>query len=188
MLKRKIATATVVICLMGLARAATAQNSSDQFRPFNGLFADLFDDGSQPQQPQHQVQNNYNNNSAGTVQMHRVPTRAPRAASRRGPSASPPPPAASITTTRTLPAPPATSAPRPRSSATGNNYSFQYDDGTAPVSPALNPPSPSTVAGRRRGNIVPGPPGACRLAAARAAEDLPPVAVRRHGPDNAVPG
>src|SRR5271166_4787610 len=78
MLKR-IATATVVICLVGLARLAMAQNSSDQFRPFNGLFADLFDDGSQPKRPQPPAQNNTTNNynSSSTAQLQRTPTRAP---------------------------------------------------------------------------------------------------------------
>ncbi len=144
MFKRKIATATVVMCLMGLATAARAQNSSDQFRPFNGLFANLFDDGSQTQQPQHQVQNNYYNNSAGTVQIHRVPTRAP--APQVDADQGIAPSAGGVDSySGTLPAPPATSAPRPRSPATGSNYAFQYDDGAAPVSPALNPPSPSPV-------------------------------------------
>ena len=80
MLNKKFATAAVVLCLMGLARTAMAQNSSDQpFRPFNGLFANLFDDGTQPPPPkQHQVQNSStdNYNSMGTAQMQRVPTRA----------------------------------------------------------------------------------------------------------------
>ncbi len=182
MFKRKIATATVVMCLMGLARVATAQNSSDQFRPFNGLFANLFDDGSQPQQSQHQVQknynDNYNNNSTGTTQIHRVPTRAADSRSSTRTSPSPHRPAASNTNNATLPAPPAVSAARPRSPATGNNYSFQYDDGSSPVSPALDPPPPSTAVGGDAAisSTVAGGPD--RFAAARATEGFPPVAVR----------
>ena len=145
MLKRKIATATVVICLMGLAGVAMAQNSSDQFRPFNGLFANLFDDGSK-QQPQSQAQNNYN--SAGTAELHRVPTRAPQPAPQLD-ADQPTAPSAGDADRHSpaLSAPPVSSATGPRSPATGNNYSFQYDDDTPPAALALNPPSPSTSAG-----------------------------------------
>ncbi len=113
-----------------------AQNSSDQFRPFNGLFADLFDDGSQSQRPQRPAQNNSTNNynSAGTAQLQRTPTRA-------APLQPAPQPDAD------LPGPSATSAMRSRSSATGSNYSFQYDDGISPSGPALNPPSLSAPPG-----------------------------------------
>jgi uncharacterized repeat protein (TIGR01451 family) len=147
MLKRKIVSATVVICLMGLARMAMAQNNSDQFRPFNGFFANMFGDDSPPQQPQHQVQNNSTNNynSTGTTQLQRVPTRAPQPAPQV--YADPPPvptPNGVDNYNSSLPAPPVTSAAPSRSSATGNNFSFHYEDGTLPSGPALNPPPPST--------------------------------------------
>src|SRR5271157_1030351 len=120
MLKR-IATATVVICLVGLARLGVAQSSSDQFRPFNGLFADLFDDGSQPQRPQRPVQNNptYNYNSPATTQLQRTPTRASQ------PQLAPQPDSDLLSH-------PDPAATRSRHSITGSNYSFQYDDGSSP--------------------------------------------------------
>ena len=46
-----------------------------------------------------------------------------------------------------LPSRPATSAAETGSSATAKNYSFQYDDGTLPSGPALNPPPPSSSPG-----------------------------------------
>ena len=46
-----------------------------------------------------------------------------------------------------LPSRPATSAAGTGSSATAKNYSFQYDDGTLPSGPALNPPPPSSSPG-----------------------------------------
>jgi hypothetical protein len=66
MLRREAAKAIVAIGLLVLARPAIAQqNGQDQFRPFNGFFADIFGDGSHPQpqsqtQPQRQVQHYYN--------------------------------------------------------------------------------------------------------------------------------
>ncbi len=150
MLKKRIATTTVVICLMGLARTATAQNSSDQFRPFNGFFANLFDDGSQPQpQPQpHQVQHDFTNNYniPGATQMQRVPTRAPAPQADADLPTSPS--VSGLNGSHTiLPSRPATSAAGTGSSATAKNYSFQYDDGTLPSGPALNPPPPSSSPG-----------------------------------------
>ena len=133
MLKRNTVTAAMVICLMGLARLAMAQNSSDQFRPFNGFFADLFDDGSQPQRPPRPVQNSSTNNynTAPTATLQRTPTRAP-------------PPLPEPPSDTGLPSRPASSS---RSSATGNNYSFQFDDGSSTGGPALDPPSPSASLG-----------------------------------------
>ncbi|MEI8372967.1 MAG: hypothetical protein WCJ35_09070 [Planctomycetota bacterium] len=156
MLKRKIATTVVVICLMGLARVAMAENSSDQFRPFNGLFADLFEDGNKSQ-PQRPVQNHQNSNSPRMTQPQRVPTRAqPQAAPKVALQPTPQldagqPTAASASgidrNSDALPSLPSTSDVRPRSSATSNNYSFQYDDSSSPIGPAMNPPSPSTSVG-----------------------------------------
>src|SRR6516162_1723715 len=55
--------ATIVICLLGLARIASADDdSATKFRPFNGLFADLFTDDAKPQPPQHKLQHSYNPN------------------------------------------------------------------------------------------------------------------------------
>jgi uncharacterized repeat protein (TIGR01451 family) len=143
MLKRRIATATFAICLIGLARIATAQNNSDQFRPFNGLFANLFDNGNQSPR---QTPDNYNRNSTGMAQPHRVPTRAQQPASQSdaGPPAAP---TASVVDNynTALPAPPTAPAAGPRSSATGNN--FQYDDSSALVGPAINPPSSTGLGG-----------------------------------------
>ena len=149
MLNRRIAAATVVICLMGLARMATAQNSSDQFRPFNGLFANLFDDGSPPQ-PQRQVQNNFNYNSAGTAQPHAVPTRAPQPqpAPQQDADRLVPPMGGNLDNNNaSVSGRPVSSPTGSRSPATGNNYSFQYDDGSAPIGPALNPPPPNSAVG-----------------------------------------
>jgi uncharacterized repeat protein (TIGR01451 family) len=132
MLKKRIATATVLICLLGLARLAMAQDNSNQFRPFNGLFADLFDDGSHPQRPQQPAQssstNNYN--SAGTAKLQRTPTRAPAPSMASQPDGD-------------ILGPPPASTQRSRSSATGSNFSFQYDDGASASGPALLPPAPS---------------------------------------------
>ena len=152
MLKKRIATATVVIGLMGLARLAMAQqNSSDQFRPFNGLFANMFDDGSSSQQPPRPAPNNFNDNATGTPQTHRVPTRAnPPAAPQPQLDADPPadPPAGGVDNYNTaLPIRPAASVTQPQSPATSKNYSFQYDDGAPASGPALNPPSPNAGAG-----------------------------------------
>ena len=139
-------------------------------------------------QPQRQVQNNYNYNSTGTrsrIECRRGPPQ-PDAATRRGPARTRRP-AASITTTRPCRPlrllPPRGRGVRPRATTTPSNMTMLR---------AQRPCAESAVAkhfgGRRRGTIVHGPRGACRLAAARAAEGLPPVAVRRHGPDNTVRG
>ena len=196
MLKRKIATATVVICLMGLARMATAQNSSDEFRPFNGFFADMFDDGSaaeaetgaaaEPTQPITTARRRRNCNARRRGPRNcKLPPQRPDA----GLPIPPPPPSGVDNYHCTLAGRrPQRSGRRPRSSATGNNYSFQYDDATLPSGPALSPPSPSTLPGGDAATIVHGPRGACRLAAARATEGLPPLALRRHGPGHAALG
>ncbi len=151
MLNRKIASAAIVIGLMGLARLATAQNSQDEFRPFNGLFADLFDDGSQPKPKQvPPPAATYNYSGPATTQLQRTPTRAPQQPappSDPGLPIPPPPSSGATRSTAPLPAPPTTSSPRVRTSATGNNYSFQYDDAPLPSGPALSPPSPSTSLG-----------------------------------------
>ncbi len=154
MLKRKIATTVVVICLMGLAGVAMAESGSDQFRPFNGLFADLFEDGNKPQPP---VQNHQTYNSPRTPQPQRFPTRArpqvaPKAATQPMPQLDAGQPTASSASGidrngDVLPSRPVTSDRRPRSSATSNSYSFQYDDASSPIGPAVNPPSPSTSVG-----------------------------------------
>ncbi len=140
MLKRRIATATVVICLMGLARLAMAQNSSDQqFRPFNGLFANMFDDGSQLPPPQHQMQHNYDYDSSGTAQPQRVPTRATKP--QPAPQLDADLPAAPVVDNYKTELP-----PRPvtlRSPVTGNNYSFQYDGASPAGGPAPIPPPPN---------------------------------------------
>ncbi len=66
----------------------------------------------------------------------------------RHPSSTPPPTASSVDRyNATLPAPPDTYPARPQSSVTGKNYSFQYDDHSPGGGPALNPPSPNSVAG-----------------------------------------
>jgi len=154
MLKRKIATIAVVICLVSLARVAMAQNNSDQFRPFNGLFADLFDDDSKPQRP---VQNRQTYNSPGTAQPQRAPTRArPQAAPKVAPQPTqqvnakqPNDPLASGVdrNSAALPDRPVTTNKQPQSSATGNNYSFQYDDASTPIGPAVTPSSPNSSVG-----------------------------------------
>ena len=137
-----------------------AQNNSDQFRPFNGFFAGLFDDGSPT--PQQQVHNNPDYNSLGTPQPHMVPTRAPQ-----------PQPAAQLNNAPSV-APPvggvdnynggSTTRPVPSNivspgSATGRNYSFQYDDGTVPSGPALSPPPSGAGAGGDT-TTSPAPPAA----------------------------
>ena len=135
---------------MGLASAAMAQNSSDQFRPFNGLFAGLFDDGNPPQQSQRQAPSYSNNDPMGTTQIHRVPTLAPQPQPAPQLDADQPiaPSAASVQNYNgILQAPPVASALRPQSSATGSNYSFQYDNGSSAGSPALDPPSASIAVG-----------------------------------------
>ncbi len=141
MFKRRISTALAVICLMGLARLAMAQSNSDQFRPFNGFFAGLFDDGSPT--PQRQVQNNSDYNSMGTPQPHMVPTRAPQpqpaAQLNNAPSVAPPVDGVDNYNSRSSTRPVTSNIGSP-GSATGRNYSFQYDDGTAPSGPALSPP------------------------------------------------
>ncbi len=149
MLNRKIASAAIVIGLMVLARLAMAQNNQDQFRPFNGLFADLFDDGSSNQPKPKQVPppaatNTYS--GPATTQLQRTPTRAPQPAPPADPGLPipPPPPSGAASSTAPLPAPPTTSSPRARTSATAKNYSFQYEDSPPPSGPALGPPSPGT--------------------------------------------
>src|SRR5208283_4261352 len=115
MLKNRIVTASIAIGLMGLARLATAQNNSDQFRPFGGFFADLLDDGSTPPKPK-QVSppgpsNGYN--AAATAQLQRTPTRAPlpQPASQPDPGLPIGPPPSSVDNyTPALSAPPATSS------------------------------------------------------------------------------
>ncbi|MGA2253570.1 MAG: hypothetical protein ABSG53_02825 [Thermoguttaceae bacterium] len=168
MLRTRIATVTAAICLMCLARLAMAQNSSDQFRPFNGFFANLFDDGSQPQQPQRQAQNSNDLNSPGTSQLHRVPTRAPQPQPAPQLDAAPPAVPSVIGVDNynaALPPPPVTSNARSQSSTTGNNYSFQYNDNSSAIGPALNPPSPSTSVGRDAvtSSTVPTAPGSLPL-------------------------
>ena len=201
MLRKRIATAAVVMCLVGLVRSATAQNNTEPFRPFNGLFANLFDDGSSPQQQQQQQQRQYptprNYKTVGTAQSNQVPTRAnpqdaPQAQSTQAQSTvDPSVPVAGGAVDNYNSAPPVRppmSITRPQSSTTGKNYSFQYEglpqsQRTCPGSaPAALPAEQRR--GRRRGDSSRGSRGlrrTCRLAAARATEDLPPVAVRRDG-------
>ena len=148
MTSKRTVSLTFVICLLGATRLAMAQNSSNEFRPFNGFFADLFDDGSQTRQPQRPAQGNSDYNAMGTPQPHRVPTRAPQP--QPAPQLDPPPAftptiRGSDTNTPAVPSRPAAANTRSPSSATGNNYSFQYDDGTAPTGPALNSPSASNA-------------------------------------------
>ena len=100
--------------------------------------------------PSGRRQNNYNDNSTGTAADASSADAGPAAAAAPQLDADPPaaPPASGVDNYNTaLPAPPAASATRPQSSATGKNYSFQYDDGSSASGPALNPPSPSTAAG-----------------------------------------
>jgi uncharacterized repeat protein (TIGR01451 family) len=165
MLKSKIATATFVICLMGLARLATAQNSSDEFRPFNGFFADfLGDDQPKPKpKPAPQPATVYDYNSTGTTQLQRAPIRASQPAPQPDPGLPIGPPPSSVDNYNPpLPAPP--SSTRPRNSATGNNYSFQYDDATLPSGPALSPPTSSSLNGSAAiSSAVPAAPGGLPL-------------------------
>jgi len=131
-----------------LADLAIAQSNSEQFRPFNGFFADLFGDGSPSQQSQRQVQNNYGTTTM--PQSNRVPTRAPQlqpAVPSDGTVPAAPTASRIDNYNAPLPPPPATSATRRLSTVTGKNNSFQYDDGSSPVGPALNPPPSIASAG-----------------------------------------
>ena len=194
MLRRRIATATAAICLMGLARLAIAQNNSDDFRPFNGFFAGLFDDGSQPQPPrqkQQPVQSNSDYNALGTPQPHRIPTRAPQPQpASQGDAAPPIAPMAGggDNSNPALPGHTISSNTRSPGSATGNNYTFQYDDGSAPMVPALESASGKQFGGRGCGNFGYGPHNVGRHGAARTVEGLPPIAVWGHGADDTFHG
>jgi uncharacterized repeat protein (TIGR01451 family) len=150
MLQKKLATATIAILLAGVARLAIAQENSGQFRPFNGFFADLFDDSTQSQPPKRQVQHGYSDNRALSWpgQAQRTPTRAQPHEAARSPLATDPPvapPAAVIENDDTM-LPRSTAGPiaKPRSSSTGADYSLQADDGLAPVGPSLKASAPST--------------------------------------------
>jgi len=146
MLRIRIVAVSAVICLMGPASLAMAQNSSDQFRPFNGFFANLFGDGSPSQQPQRPAPNSYD--SSTTSQNYRVPTRAPQPQPLPLDAAAPAAPVASTVDNyhATLPPPPTTATTRSPSTVAGSNNSFPYDGSSSLVGPALNPPPPSTWA------------------------------------------
>jgi uncharacterized repeat protein (TIGR01451 family) len=147
MLRRRTASATVVVCLLVSARLALAQqNNSQQFRPFNGFFADIFDDGNHPPpkaepQPQHQVQHNYN--YSYTPAGKSIPTRAPQPDPQlSSPSDTAQPNAPSPNNSSALPAPGTTG-----SSVTGKNYSFHYDDGSSTGSSGAAQLTPGASAG-----------------------------------------
>ena len=161
MTKRIIAAATVAVCLCGLARIASAEDDSKPFRPFNGLFADLFnDDDPKPQPKRHALQHDYE--SGDGVQYY-------SAASNRPKQLSPPPqsaaePAAPVTEPPADPPRNADSgatarpaAPSPlRHSVTSGNYSFQWSDGctgrfASPASPSSARPEQS-CGGKPSGN------------------------------------
>ncbi len=140
MQKRIIAATTVVICLCGLARIASAEDDSGKFRPFNGLFADLFnDDDPQPQPKRHPLQHDYE--SGDGVQYYSAASNRPKQVTTRPSDAQPLPLAE-------LPADPPRSADsgviaRPPAAApsqhtvSSGKYAFQWSDGAV-----LPPPSP----------------------------------------------
>jgi uncharacterized repeat protein (TIGR01451 family) len=145
-------TTTVVICLLGLAGVASADDdSTPKFRPFNGLFADLFTDDAKPEPPQRKPQHSYNPNytvpNYSTAQPQPTAVAKPLAPIPAPPAADPPADLPQVTHTSPTPAHGATSLP-PRRAVTNDNYAFQWNDGGVPAPAPLAPPaaeSPSTV-------------------------------------------
>jgi uncharacterized repeat protein (TIGR01451 family) len=141
MLRRIFASAIVTSCLMVFANSATAQNSSDQFRPFNGFFANMFDDHSNPPPSQPRQVQHYYNYSSDAPPPKPVPTRAPL---------------------QPLPAPPSDGGPTsPDSSSqnapTGKNYSFQFDNGVSARGAIASPASPGPSVASDAATSYPGP-------------------------------
>jgi uncharacterized repeat protein (TIGR01451 family) len=130
---------------LGLAGIASAADDNDapKFRPFNGLFADMFTDDAKAQPPQpHKLQHynpDYTVPNYSTAQPH------PTATKPIGPM--PPPPVAEAPSRLPQVADGITAPPRPtstqpaRRAVTSDNYSFNYNDGAA----ALPPPSAPTT-------------------------------------------
>ncbi len=184
-MRKTISSAAIgLLCLLGLARIASADDDSSKFRPFNGLFADLFDDDAKPQPPpqQHKLQHNYNpqytvpNYATATAQPRPSSAANPSAAIPAQPAADPPANLPQVTKTSAMPARGATSLPS-RRAVTDDTYSFQWKDGGSPGSPIEAP-------------VADGPPSMDRPLAvgvvnsgtradARASEAVPPVAVWR---------
>ena len=183
-MRKTISTAaTIVLCLLGLARIASADDdSTPKFRPFNGLFADLFEDDAKPQPPppQHKLQHNYNpqytvpNYATAQPQSTAAKPLAPIPA----PSAADPPAnLPQVTDTSAMPARGTTSLP-PHRAVTDDNYSFQWKDGGTPAAPSLAPPvaESATTVDRPLAAGISSSGGAPN---ARAIKTIPPVAVWR---------
>ncbi len=142
--------AIVVLCLLGLARIASADDDPSKFRPFNGLFADLFEDDAKPQPPppQHKLQHNYNpqytvpNYATAQPQSPAKPLAPTAAPSPTDPPANLP----RVTDGSAMPTRGATSLP-PRRAVTDDNYSFQWNDGGSSAAPDAAPTadSPASV-------------------------------------------
>ncbi len=142
-------TASIAICLLGLARIASAQDSSGTFRPFGGLFADMFSDDSNRQQS-HPLQHNNNpvysvpNYSTANGQGQHTPTPA------QSPTPAPPPlaepPSDTIGDADEILTRPAGSTTK--RTVTSGNYSFQWSGAAA-----ANPPQ--TSAGSLAGGANP---------------------------------
>ena len=139
-----------------------AQSNSDQFRPFNGFFAGLFDDGSPT--PQRQVQNNSDYNSHGNAATahgaHTCPQPQPAPQLDDAPSLRPSRRSGQLqrrSSTR-----PVTSNIGSPGSATGSNYSFQYDDGPpqrpCPQSASARQPGRAAIRPRRSATAPTGMP------------------------------
>ena len=142
MRKRITAAATVAICLLGLARCASAQDDSSKFRPFGGFFADMFGDDSTSQQPPRRLQHNVNPSS--TVPNYSTASAKPKPAAAPADSPTPAPPPLAEPPADPVPGADAKPLVRPgsttgnRRTVTGDNYSFHWND-----SAAANPPSPA---------------------------------------------
>ena len=167
-MRKTISTAaTIVLCLLGLTKIASADDdSTPKFRPFNGLFADLFEDDAKPQPPppQHKVQHNYNpqytvpNYATAQPQSTAAKPLAPIPAP---PAADPPANLPQVTNTSPMPARGTTSLP-PRRAVTDDNYSFQWNDGGSSAAPPLAPPPAESpmVADRTLAGGISNPGGA----------------------------
>ena len=154
-MRKTISSAAIgLLCLLGLARIASADDDSSKFRPFNGLFADLFEDDAKTQPPpqQHKLQHNYN--PQYTVPNYATATAQPQAAAKplapvpMPQAANPPANLPQAPDTSAMPARGATSLPS-RRAVTDDTYSFQWKDGGSLASPVEAPAADSPASADR---------------------------------------